>query len=78
MRVALGWAKMAVVAAQNPREKMDREFQVLAKRVHVDALAKAERALSAKVVVYLQLEYKKAKTESQKCHAETMTKTKSR
>ena len=44
--MALGWAKMAVVAAQNPREKMDREFQVLAKRVHVDALAKAERALS--------------------------------
>ena len=37
---------MAVVAAQNPREKMDREFQVLAKSVHVDALAKAERALS--------------------------------
>ena len=63
MRVALGWAKMAVVAAQNPREKMDREFQVLAKRVHVDVLAKAERALSAKVVVYLQLEYKKAKAE---------------
>jgi len=45
VRVALGWAKMAVVAAQNPRETMDRELQVLAKSVHVDALAKAERAL---------------------------------
>jgi hypothetical protein len=45
VRVALGWAKMALVASQNPREKMDREFQVLAESVHVDALAKAERAL---------------------------------
>jgi predicted protein tyrosine phosphatase len=35
VRVALGWAKMAVVAAQNPREKMDREFQVLAKSVRL-------------------------------------------
>ena len=44
-QVALGWAKLALVATLNPKENLDMAFKVRAERVHVDALAKAERAL---------------------------------